>query len=275
MNHSYLFSDGKKILRNLLLVFGIGFLLVSCNRPSRNFLFDTPRKYERLRAPIVHIGGDSTKSNADEYEHVIQTDDRLSIRFINDVEFASQLQATAQQNNSGMEFVVDRNGNISLPLLGLVNVGGQTRFEVQEMLFAEYSKSFKNPSIEVRLVGLSVSVQGEVARPNIYPLPREKTTLVEVIATAGGITAFGKKRVVKVVRGAGNGNEPEIFIFDLTQLDAIESSEMILRDKDIVYVEPRNIRAIANALAPYSTFLAFLSSVGSIAVITYSITRTQ
>ena len=272
MNHRNSFQVGSWRLFSLLAL-SLGIFLTSCNRPTRNLLFDTPKKYEKMRLPVVHIGGDSTAAQG-EYQHRISTDDRLQIRFMNDVEFASALRSSSQGGNSGILFVVDQKGNINLPLLGTVQVAGMTRTEVQSMLQTEYSKSFTNPSIEVTLDGLSVSVQGEVTRPNIYPLPREKTTLVEVIATAGGITPYGKKRVVKIIRGAAENNEPEIFIFDLTQLDAIETSEMILRDKDIVYVEPRNIRALANAVAPYSTFLAVLSSVGSIAVITYSLITT-
>ena len=241
-----------------------------CNRKSRNILFDTPKKYEKMGLPVVHLYGDSTKQKED-YNHLISTDDRLQIRFMNDIEFASGLKSASQTGNSGIVFVVDQDGNVNLPLLGNVNVLGKTREDVQKMLLEGYGKSFTNPSIEVLILGLSVSVQGEVANPGIYDLPREKTTLVEVLADAGGITAYGKQRVVKVIRGVGVEERPEIFIFDLTQLDAIQTTDMILRDKDVVYVQPRGVRIFANAIAPYSTFLSLLSSVGSIAVITYSI----
>lgn len=243
---------------------------LGCNRETRNILFDTPKKYEKMGLPVVHLYGDSTKPK-EAYNHRISTDDRLQIRFMNDIEFASGLKSASQTGNSGIVFVVDQDGNVNLPLLGNVNVLGKTREDVQKMLLEGYGKSFTNPSIEVLILGLSVSVQGEVANPGIYELPREKTTLVEVLADAGGITAYGKQRVVKVIRGVGVEERPEIFIFDLTQLDAIQTTDMILRDKDVVYVQPRGVRIFANAIAPYSTFLSLLSSVGSIAVITYSI----
>lgn len=258
----------------MLLALCIGLALSSCNRSSRNILFDTPKQYEKLGLPVVHLYGDSTKKK-EVYHHQISTDDRLQIRFMNDIEFASGLKNASQTGNSGIIFVVDQNGNVNLPLLGMINVLGQTREEVQDTLLQLYSASFTNPSIEVLILGLSVSVQGEVANPGIYELPREKTTLVEVIAAAGGITAFGKQRVVKVIRGVGVEEQPEVFIFDLTQLDAIRTTDMVLRDKDVVYVQPRGIRVVGNAIAPYSTFLSLLSSVSSIAVITYSILRRQ
>lgn len=241
-----------------------------CNRETRNILFDTPKKYEKLGLPVVHLYGDSTKPK-EAYQHRISTDDRLQIRFMNDIEFASGLKSASQTGNSGIVFVVDHDGNINLPLLGSIKVMGKTREDVQQMLIKGYSESFTNPSIEVLILGLSVSVQGEVANPGIYELPREKTTLVEVLADAGGITAYGKQRVVKIIRGVGVEERPEIFIFDLTQLEAIQTTDMVLRDKDVIYVQPRAVRIFANAIAPYSTFLSLLSSVSSIAVITYSL----
>ncbi|MEM7037110.1 MAG: hypothetical protein AAF570_09045, partial [Bacteroidota bacterium] len=100
---------------------------------------------------------------------------------------------------------------------------------------------------------------------------REKTTLLEILSAAGGITQFGKQRVVKVFRNVAMDKEPEIFIFDLRQLDAIETTELILRDKDVVYVEPRDIRVVANAVAPYSTFVTLLSTAATLTVIIINI----
>lgn len=256
---------------NVVFLLTILILGSSCHS-TRNLLFDTPKAYERSEEAVVYINQDSTQIG-NYYQHRIAVDDRIQVRFMNDIEFVSGLKSSGQ-GSGGILFLVDNNGNINLPLLGEYTVLGKTRQEVQDYLLIEYSKSFTNPSIEVQIVGLSVSVQGEVANPGIYELPREKTSLIEVIAAAGGVTQYGKQRVVKVARGTAQDQEPEIIIFDLTQIGAIETSEMILRDKDIVYVQPRAIRVFANALSPYSTFLSLLGSVSSIAVITYSLIRT-
>lgn len=232
-------------------------------------LFYTPKSYEKLEDPVVRINVDDSVDNTN-YQHKIIPDDRLSIRFMNNIEFANGLQTPSGQ---GTIFLVDLEGFINLPLVGPVNVGGMTREEVQNKLMEKYGESFTNPSIEVQITGLSVSVQGEVSRPGIIELPRERTSLVEVLASAGGITAYGKKDVVKVIRGVAEEEDSEIYIFDLTQLDAIESTDLILRDKDIVYVEPRGIRIFGNLLAPYATFLSLLSTAGSLALVTFGILR--
>ena len=37
-----------------------------CNRKSRNVLFDTPNKYEKMGLPMVHLYGDSTQMGLEE-----------------------------------------------------------------------------------------------------------------------------------------------------------------------------------------------------------------
>ena len=232
-------------------------------------LFYTDKAYEKLEDPVVRINVPDSLDNSN-YQHLIIPDDRLEVRFMNNIEFANGLQTPTGQ---GSLFLVDLDGNINLPLIGPMKVGGMTREQVQNEMMRLYGESFTNPSIEVQIKGLSVSVQGEVQRPGIIELPRERTSLVEVLASAGGITAYGKKDVVKVIRGFSKEEEPQIYIFDLTQLEAIESTDLILRDKDIVYVEPRGIRIFGNLLAPYATFLSLLSTAGSLALVTFGILR--
>ncbi len=232
-------------------------------------LFYTPKSYEKLNDPVVRINVDEDTDNTN-YQHKIIPDDRLMIRFMNNVEFVNGLQSPPDQ---GFVFLVDLAGNINLPLVGPVEVGGLTREAVQEKLMDLYGDSFTNPSIEVQIIGLSVSVQGEVKRPGIIELPRERTSLIEVLASSGGITAYGKKDVVKVIRGVSKEQKPEIYIFDLTQLEAIESTDLFLRDKDIILVEPRGIRIFGNLLAPYASFLSLLSTVGSLALVTFGLLR--
>lgn len=248
----------------ILLLFTI--LQSGCNSQR---LFYTPKKYEKMEDPVVRINVEESTDNSN-YQHLIIPDDRLEIRFMNNIEFANGLQSAVGQ---GSIFLVDLEGYINLPLVGSMKVGGLTREEVQKKMMTRYGESFTNPSIEVQIKGLSVSVQGEVQRPGIIQLPRERTSLVEVLASSGGITAYGKKDVVKVIRGVSQEKEPEIYIFDLTQLEAIESTDLILRDKDIIYVEPRGIRIFGNLLAPYATFLSLLSTAGSLALVTFGLLR--
>jgi polysaccharide export outer membrane protein len=234
----------------------------------RNVLFNTPRSYEKQRLPVVHINPDSARIKAG-YEHRIQIDDQIGIRFLNNLDITKGLtqSETGAVGGVGVPFLVNKNGEVDLPGVGKLKVLGMTKQEVKEAVEAKYAVEYRDPKVEIAIMNLSVSVQGEVNSPGVYPLVREKTSLLEVLSSAGGISAFGKRRVVKVIRGVGMLREPEILIFDLRQLDAIRTEDMFLQDRDIVYVEPRDIRVLADAISPYTTILSILTTLGTLTVV--------
>ena len=261
----------KTVLVPGLLLCVMLLAVTGCSKKTRNVLFNTPKKYQKLGLAVVHLNADSS-GGLENYEHRIQPDDRISLRFLNNFDISSGVTITKQGGaENGISFLVDKEGLVSLPMLGRIDVLGMTKREAQEILEAKYSTIFNNPSVEVTVTGLSISVQGEVRDPGIYELEREKTTLLEMLAAAGGVTQYAKKKVVKVVRGTAQNKEPEILIFDLRKLESIETSDLILRDKDVVYVEPRDIRVVAEAVSPYSSFLAILSTVTNITVVAINI----
>jgi polysaccharide biosynthesis/export protein len=239
----------------------------------RNVLFNTPKAYEKERLPLVHLNPDSARIAAG-YEHRIQIDDQVGIRFLNNVDITKGLaMAEAGAVVGGVPFLVNKNGEIDLPAVGKLKVLGMTKQEVKEAVELKYAVEYRDPKVEIAILNLSVSVQGEVTAPGVYPLMREKTTLLEVLSLAGGISQFGKRHVIKVVRGVGQMREPEILIFDLRQLEAIRTEDMYLQDRDVVYVEPRDIRVVADAVSPYTTLVSILTTLGTLTVVVLNLRK--
>lgn len=238
----------------------------------RNVLFNTPKSLEKLKIPVVHLNPDSARI-ASGYEHRIESDDQIGIRFLNNLGITKGLTLVEGSSPTGVPFLVNKNGDIDLPQVGKLNILGMTKQEAKDAIEQKYSVQYRDPKVEIAILNLSVSVQGDVSSPGVYPLVRERTTVIEVLSAAGGISTYGKRSVVKVVRGVGQKSEPEILIFDLRQLDAIRTEDMYLRNKDIIYVEPRDIRVVADALQPYTSLLSLLSTLGTITVVVLSVTR--
>ncbi len=234
----------------------------------RNVLFNTPKAYERQRLPVVHINPDSARIVAG-YEHRIQVDDQIGIRFLNNFDITKGLTQTESGSvgGGGVPFLVNKNGDIDLPAVGKLNILGMTKQEVKTEVEQKYSVQYRDPKVEIAILNLTVSVQGEVSAPGVYALVREKTTLLEILSRAGGIGTYGKARLVKIVRGAGQLTEPEILIFDLRQLDAIRTEDMYLQDRDVIYVEPRDVRVFANSISPYTTLLSILTTFGALTAV--------
>jgi polysaccharide biosynthesis/export protein len=104
--------------------------------------------------------------------------------------------------------VVRTDGNISLPLINEVKVSGLTPLQIQELV-AEKLKSFlNNPQVTVTVTEIHSKrafITGEVVRPGTYSLNAE-TTVLQLIAQAGGFTPFAKKDNIVVLR-TGDGQQ--------------------------------------------------------------------
>lgn len=86
---------------------------------------------------------------------------------------------------------VNSNGQISLPLVGSVMAGGRTIPELEKDIAAKLAQGFlQNPQVSVfvkEYTSQRVTLEGEVTKPGIYPITG-KTTLIQAVAIAGGLT---------------------------------------------------------------------------------------
>ena len=100
------------------------------------------------------------------------------------------------------EYVLDGNGRFSMPLIGVVDAGGKTPVELEEVLVNRFRPDYLvNPrvSIEVRNYRPYYLI-GEVQKTGSFPYVAGITYLT-AIAMAGGYSYRAKKDVVYVIRG--------------------------------------------------------------------------
>lgn len=81
---------------------------------------------------------------------------------------------------------VDRNGNLFLPFVGSIEVAGMDASGIRELLERRYADFFSSPVVDVQ-TRIRVNVTGSVRQPGNY-FVEPTSTLVDVLATAGGIT---------------------------------------------------------------------------------------
>jgi len=180
------------------------------------------------------------------YAPVIGHNDILNI-FVSSInpEAASFFNPVSSGNNQGnnirsnpeiLGYVVDINGEIELPLVGSVKVGGLTVPMIKDTLKKKLEKYLESPSVRVIFVNFKVSVLGEVRSPGIYEVSNERITLPEAIAMAGDLTIFGRRENVLLIRDV-NGKQAFVNI-DLTKRNFFESPYFFLHPNDVIYVEP-------------------------------------
>ena len=140
--------------------------------------------------------------------------------------------------------LVEDDGTIALTGLGRIQVAGLTRVEAEKMIEGLYHKALlKDPIIEVKVANLTVTLFGEVKSPGNLPLIKDRTSLVQMLGAAGGLTENANEKDIKIIRG--DHNNPQVIRVDLSNIKSINDPKTILQSGDIVYVE-KNRRAIRN-----------------------------
>src|SRR5882724_6191926 len=100
-------------------------------------------------------------------------------------------------------FLVDANGNIEYPRLGTFHAEGLTKDELAAQIkkrLTEPVELLKDPTVIIRFANLKITILGEVANQGVMSFPGEKVTILEAMGLAGGISEFGLKDAVKVIR---------------------------------------------------------------------------
>lgn len=119
-------------------------------------------------------------------------------------------------------YVVDSRGEISMPLLENVKVSGKTIPEVEQLLESLYGLSYlQDPQVNVTVVEYAsqqVTVLGSIKQPGIYPL-KKRTTLLQVMAMAGGVTRIADQEEIVLFRQEQDG---AVYGY-LVQLEQIKS----------------------------------------------------
>jgi len=179
-------------------------------------------------------------------ELIIQKNDLLSIQVYSvatkpeaDQPYNLQCGTTTGSSNSTCGFLVDANGNIEYPRLGTFHAEGQTKQELAAQIkkkLTEPVELLKDPTIIIRFLGFKITVLGQVGHEGSINVPGEKLTILEAIGLAGGITDFGKKNSVRVIREI-NGKR-EIGLVDLSSKKLFDSPYYNMMQNDVVFVDP-------------------------------------
>jgi polysaccharide export outer membrane protein len=107
-------------------------------------------------------------------------------------------------------------GKISLPLLHDVQASGLTPMQLRAAITASLAKFVSEPvvSVIVREVhSVKVTVIGEVKTPGRYEV-RSRTTVLDVLAMAGGLSQYAARGRISVLRRDGEAVRTLPFDFD-------------------------------------------------------------
>lgn len=158
---------------------------------------------------------------------------------------------TALFGSGTKQFLLDKNGDVILPIVGRVHAAGYTITEFQEFLQREYSKQLVDPYVQVSVLNRRVLVfPGEASAGQVVGLRDPNVRLIEVLAMAGGLLRRADASRIKLIRKVGEKNE--VYQLDLSKIEGLAQAEMIVQSGDIIYVEsnPNLIREFSGDVLP-------------------------
>jgi polysaccharide export outer membrane protein len=114
------------------------------------------------------------------------------------------------------EVVVRPDGKITLPLLNEVEAGGLTPEQLRQSILERARRFIEEPTASVivkQINSRQVFILGEVAKPGTYPLAG-RATVLQLIATAGGLTEFAARDEIVVLRNLGGAPQRHRVSYD-------------------------------------------------------------
>ena len=166
--------------KNLVLLFMALLAIASCKTPTdveymQDVAADTIIQTQQIKT-LKLVAGDKigvTVTSAATPE--------LAVRY----NLSTGTNTSSTTNADNMRYTVDENGNVDLPGIGRIEVGGLTRSEAAARIQAKYRDGVLNDAVvTVAAYNRYVTVLGEVARPGQQEITRDNITILEAIGRA-------------------------------------------------------------------------------------------
>ncbi len=245
------------------------FFLSSCSFKGRQALLKTP--YDADTVKTVRIINSNT--DAVGYYNLIKPEDELAIRNVQDMSLIVKLPES--NNNTAQTyttFKVDASGEIVLPKIGSIKVGGLNRIQAAQAIQKAYeAKELNAPLIDVRIANAYVVMLGEVKTQGKYIIEREDYQLIDLLADAGGLTPNANNKMLRIFRG--DRANPEIIMVNLNDYNFLKDPKLKLQAKDVIYIEPRRSAVNSQNFQAYSTFIQVGFVIVNTLLLIYSITK--
>jgi polysaccharide export outer membrane protein len=220
-------------MRYFLLIAAAALVFSSCKVMRSNLMLKTPKGYKYDQLVDSLSMKDYRVSPNDEILYFVFTNDGFKL-----IDLATQVDRSFK---ASINTIVESDGYIKMPLLGRVYVEGLTIKELQFLLEEKYSEFYVKPYVEVRVSNKRVIVfPGSGGSAKVLPLANNNTTVMEALASAGGIVEDGKAYKVKLIRNSPrSGEKPMVYLMDLSTINGLTAGNSKVQAGDIIYVEPR------------------------------------
>lgn len=167
----------------------------------------------------------------------------------------------AQQQRSTLTYRVELDGTVELPEVGSIQLAGLTLEEAERAIEVAYESEYVKPYAILQVVNNRVLVfPGEAGQATVITLENQNTTVVEVLAQAGGIRQRGRASQVKLIRQ--NGQDNLVYNMNLSTIEGMQAARTVVQANDIIYVDsnPQLTREVLQDIGPVAQLITTLTS---------------
>ncbi len=201
-----------------------------------------------------------------ELQYKISPNDLLSFRLFSKDGFKLiDITSMAEQGNFNfnlnmINYLVEYDGQVKLPIIGRTRLAGKTVREAELYLQDLYRDYYNDPFVILNIINRRVIVfPGNDGAAAVIPLENNNTTLMEALASAGGISNNGKAQKIKLIRTTPGQDSSIVYRIDLSTIEGLKYANMIVQANDIIYVEPR-LRVASDLIREVSPIISLITS---------------
>lgn len=247
-----------------VVVAAIGLLMGGCSTQSYK-MFAEANQTQRADSNV----SDFDYAEEMDFEWKIAKGDRVEIVVVNQSANDGDQQLNQVLNTGGRMqaaltrdgtegYLIPKTGTVRLPLIGTANIEGLTESQAAEKLTNAYRQYLKNPFVSVKILNQKLFVLGEVNKPGVVQVTKGTMSIIEALAYSGDLTNDADRTNLLVIRGGLR--KPLVREVNLADLSALKLTSTVLRPDDIVYVQPRGMKAYNVAFKEQMPFFQMIAS---------------
>ena len=167
-----------------------------------------------------------------------------------------------RQNGNAITYMIRQDSIVKIPTVGEIKLGGMQKDSAEMLLEQELAKYYQAPFVKITVTNRNVILfydEGTVGKK--ITIPEGGLSLLEAFADAGGLTESSKSYKIKLIRG--NNKNPEVYNFNIRNLEEFRKANFMLEANDIIYVDsrPRYAAKFIKEIQPYITLLTCVTMV--------------
>jgi protein involved in polysaccharide export with SLBB domain len=176
---------------------------------------------------------------------------------------SQQQQSLQQQTLKNQSFLVKEDGNINLPLIGLVKLSGYSLSQADSLLAKAYNQYYEECFVITRTLNRRIFLLGAMGG-YVIPMENEHVSLIEVLARHGGPNNYAKVNNIRLIRG--NLQNPQVFLIDLSTIEGMRKYDLTLQPNDIIYLQPVR-KTFFESIGDLTPILSLVTSLATIIIL--------